>query len=1295
MVFLTSLAVGHETRRISARVSRTNCDVRMLLAAVSLPRIRLAYAPDVAFPEVAVTLRLPPSANLDSSETTRRWVVPIESAIRSVGDVTGTRGDINADSATVVARFKRGTDAPLKAARLASELAPLRARLSAGGALAIWPAEAGTGPSAVFAITGAAASDAAATIADQLRSTPGVRDVRTYGGTEQEVDVRLMNDSPSAATGDVIIHDIAPRSVGDMRIGSRRAPVFVAPAARVIRDIRVGSTLLGAIAEIREHRAAPTTVARLNGRPAAIVAVFRDDDVPLFRVDDDVNRIIGDRGVSVWSDAGELRLLFRRLALGALMASILLAIGGGLPLGFYIPIAVAVIINVWRIASLRADVQTLLVASIAVAAIAPVAAGRTVSRDVWPLLLAMFFVVLLPIAVVFGSGALAPILSTPARDFAITAVCALIAAYLCGAPRPSAVLAAGGGGPTQSSGGGPTQSSGGGAPQKILRNAASVVLACLTITMFLLSWFGNRLDPRRSEGSADRSRVYVRLTLPSGTTLDQTTTVAARIERGIQTLDGVKRFWTYAGAGYATIVIEVEPRVQQPQRMELFRIALRSRIPTASGTIIIDDRFDRASGSSLAESIEEQPRADENGGEYRFLLKGTDAQTLRRTADELSTRLARMDVSRRDIVPEWPEASPRIELVPKVHVPPPVADTAAALLVERTLPPVERHLPDGRLLRVASTDSPLSPDDAPRRADVFARPLTIGGRLVALDSAFVVRSSSTNGAMTRELGRFVLPIAVRVRGASREQALAKRSAIDRTIGLAAFPAGVVAERPSLVSWKFSAAKLRLVTLAAFLPVLLLTAAAMALGSLSSALLALTPAAMALAVIAPALTAASARLDETTLLAAGAALCCVVAAATVTLLRFTGHTTGRVYRVLHDHVRVALISAFAGALMLGVAASARPAIGDLWRAPLLASSAVILAGMPAAVLLPASIDVLLRYFRRRRGSVARAIAHPAVWADETVQPHLSVRNLTKVYGSGFRALHRVSFDLSAGVIGLLGPNGAGKTTLLRILTGLLQPTRGTVAYQDVPIRDENISDFRRAIGFLPQEFNAYAGLTAEQFLDFWALERGMNDPAERRQQIEELLVVVGLEEHAGRRVREFSGGMRQRIGIARALLANPPLLVVDEPTTGLDIDARRRFRDLLMALARNRVVILSSHIASDVETTALRILLLVRGRLQWDGSVDGLIARARGRVFETVVSDEEVHAMAHRYRITTRVRLATGVRVRGVVSDSEPLPGAEVEPSLEEAYLSEVSTGGPIRRGSFAFLFERRSSSKTM
>src|SRR4051794_11239010 len=153
----------------------------LLFAGVSVPRLRLEYAPDATFPELGVSLRLPPTSNIDSTETTRRWVIPIEGALRSVGDTTGTRGEVEAGSASIVARFKPGTDIELKAARLASDLAPLRARLPEHASLAVFPTRGGVRPGAVFAITGPAAGEAAERIAAELRSTPGVRDVQTFG----------------------------------------------------------------------------------------------------------------------------------------------------------------------------------------------------------------------------------------------------------------------------------------------------------------------------------------------------------------------------------------------------------------------------------------------------------------------------------------------------------------------------------------------------------------------------------------------------------------------------------------------------------------------------------------------------------------------------------------------------------------------------------------------------------------------------------------------------------------------------------------------------------------------------------------------------------------------------------------------------------------------------------------------------------------------------------------------------------------------------------------------------------
>jgi ABC-type multidrug transport system ATPase subunit len=436
-----------------------------------------------------------------------------------------------------------------------------------------------------------------------------------------------------------------------------------------------------------------------------------------------------------------------------------------------------------------------------------------------------------------------------------------------------------------------------------------------------------------------------------------------------------------------------------------------------------------------------------------------------------------------------------------------------------------------------------------------------------------------------------------------------------------------------------------------------------------------------------MTLTSTNVDELTLVALGGSISATTAIAVVTMLR-SGNDTAATYRAQRQFALPAIGAVAAVIVLLAIPASASNAATQGWRAPMLAGLAVLVVGIPAAVLLPPAVDVLRRDVRRRRSPAARAASRPAEWRDGGAIS-LSVCNVTKRYASGFLALHRVSFELTPGVIGLLGPNGAGKTTLLRIMTGLLTPTRGRVLYRGVAVGTSNLADYRRLIGFLPQEFNAYAGLTASDFLDFWALERGITGMRERHATVDRLLETVGLSQDATRRVRDFSGGMRQRIGIARALIGDPPLLIVDEPTTGLDLESRNRFRDLLGLLSTDRIVVLSTHIAGDVEATASRILLLVLGSLRFDGTAGALIERARGNVFEAVVGERDARALAARYRLTTRQRTAGGIRVRGVAPTATLLPGEAVEPTLEEAYLAAVGGERALNTSGFSFLFERR------
>jgi ABC-type multidrug transport system ATPase subunit len=796
----------------------------------------------------------------------------------------------------------------------------------------------------------------------------------------------------------------------------------------------------------------------------------------------------------------------------------------------------------------------------------------------------------------------------------------------------------------------------------------------VAVAVFLLSWFGDRLDPRGGTSTPERGHLYVNLSLPAGTPLGPTVAALKEVERALAPFDqSLPGFWSYASPGRATIIADVAPEDQNGRQLDLLKLRLRSAIPLPAAMVRVDEAYDR-SGGRLGDDLEDRPYADPDGMFYRVLLKGTDADALRRAHDSMATVLARQNIGRNAVVAEWPQATTRLTLVPRPDVTPAVAGQLARALADRTTPPLPRTLPDGRRLVAGGSDAPWSPDDVPQAADLFSRMLPMATGPTTVAAAFDIRHEPVSGRLTRELGRFVLPVSITPSGPTYEALRTARANADRSLSQMALPAGVVLDRPPLAQWTFSREKLRLLGLAALLPSMMFALAAILLSSLRRALVALTPALIAVACAAPMLVAADAPMNELVLLALGAATCSITAVATIGLTR--GGRIGSAYRLVRRHLIAGVVASLAGAALLGVAATGGGELGETWRAPLLAACVAFATGGASALLLPAAIESLLRPRAR--------IAHIP---DENAPVRLEVQNVTKIYAGGFRALHRISFDLEPGIIGLLGPNGAGKTTLLRIVTGLLLPARGVVRFRGIEVRPETLAGYRRHIGFLPQEFNAYAGLTAAQFLDYWALERGVASAASRAAEVERLLAIARLEVHADRKLRDFSGGMRQRIGIARAMIGDPPLLVVDEPTTGLDIEARAHFRELITALATDRIIILSTHIASDVESTASRLLLLSRGRLCWDGVPEALIARARGRVFETIAAEDEVRSLAHRYRVTTRVRLAHGVRLRGIGIADEPMPGASVEPTLEEAYLAEIAPRTGARSASFAFVYE--------
>ncbi|HEU5316099.1 MAG TPA: ABC transporter ATP-binding protein [Chloroflexota bacterium] len=271
------------------------------------------------------------------------------------------------------------------------------------------------------------------------------------------------------------------------------------------------------------------------------------------------------------------------------------------------------------------------------------------------------------------------------------------------------------------------------------------------------------------------------------------------------------------------------------------------------------------------------------------------------------------------------------------------------------------------------------------------------------------------------------------------------------------------------------------------------------------------------------------------------------------------------------------------------------------------------------------------------------------------------------------MREVDLEVGPGVIGLLGPNGAGKSTLMRLLATIAKPTDGSILWNGTDIV-RSPDTLRAVLGYLPQDFGVYPRLTAIEFLEYIAAIKGIaGRPARRR--IDELLTIVNLTGAARRPLGSYSGGMKQRVGIAQALLNDPRLLIVDEPTAGLDPEERVRFRALLSGLARDRIIFLSTHIVSDVEAAATDIVVLHKGRKVLNATPEKLLRLVAGRVWQWVVPSEALPALKKTHLITGAVRRPDGVHVR-VVSDAAPAAEAgPIPPCLEDAYLSLVAGAG--------------------
>ena len=280
--------------------------------------------------------------------------------------------------------------------------------------------------------------------------------------------------------------------------------------------------------------------------------------------------------------------------------------------------------------------------------------------------------------------------------------------------------------------------------------------------------------------------------------------------------------------------------------------------------------------------------------------------------------------------------------------------------------------------------------------------------------------------------------------------------------------------------------------------------------------------------------------------------------------------------------------------------------------------------------------------------------------------MRIEGVGKQYNGRNWGLRDITLDIGAGVLGLIGPNGSGKSTLMRILSTITKATTGVVLWNGKDIA-KTPDDLRNVLGYLPQDFGVYPNLNAIEFLEYIAAIKGLDSKsAERR--IDELIQVVNLVEAAKRPLGGFSGGMKQRVGIAQALLNDPQVLIVDEPTVGLDPEERVRFRNLLSDLSGERVVILSTHIVSDVESTATRIALMNKGQLLRECAPEELLTELENKVWEWIVTSDELLSLKQKHIVSGTIRRSDGVQVR-VVSENQPdLNAHRVPPNLEDAYL---------------------------
>ncbi len=286
--------------------------------------------------------------------------------------------------------------------------------------------------------------------------------------------------------------------------------------------------------------------------------------------------------------------------------------------------------------------------------------------------------------------------------------------------------------------------------------------------------------------------------------------------------------------------------------------------------------------------------------------------------------------------------------------------------------------------------------------------------------------------------------------------------------------------------------------------------------------------------------------------------------------------------------------------------------------------------------------------------------------------LKIAQVSKTYANGVKALNNVNLTISNGMFGLLGPNGAGKSSLMRTLATLQEPTSGTILFNDIN-SIENPQALRNHLGYLPQEFGVYPKISAYELLDHMAVLKGIGNKKERKEQVLALLQQTNLYQHRKKSVSTFSGGMRQRFGIAQALLGSPKLIIVDEPTAGLDPEERNRFHNLLSEIGENVIVLLSTHIVEDVRDLCSNMAIMGEGQIISQGKPSELIKGLVDKIWQRTINKKDLEAFKTAFNVLSS-QLHSGQILLHVLSDNKPESGFElVHPNLEDVYFSTLNT----------------------